>query len=69
MTGAVSYQHAQYQGTNQRENTFGASLRADYALTRSVVIRTSFTQTRLQSSVPGSDYTANTLLLGLRLQQ
>ena len=69
LTGAVSYQNADYQGTSQRETTWGASLKADYNLTRSVVIRSSFTHQRLQSSVPGSDYTANTVLLGLRFQQ
>ena len=69
LTGVLSYQNADYQGTIQRENTFGASLKADYNLTRTVVIRSSFTHTRLQSTVPGADYTANTVLLGLRFQQ
>ena len=69
LTGAVSYLNADYQGTSQRDTTWGATLKADYNLTRSVVIRSSFTHQRLQSTVPGSDYTANTVLLGLRFQQ
>ena len=69
LTGAVSYQNADYQGASLHENTFAASLKADYNLTRSVVVRSSFTHQRLQSSVPGADYTANTVLLGLRFQQ
>ena len=38
-------------------------------LARSIVVRGSFTHERLKSSAPGSDYTANVFLLGLRLQR
>lgn len=68
LTGVASYQLADYQGTSQRETAWGASLKADYNLTRSVMFRSSFTHQRLQSTVPGSDYTANTVMLGLRFQ-
>ena len=68
LTGVASYQLADYQGSSQRETTWGTSLKADYNLTRSVMVRSSFTHQRLQSTVPGSDYTANTVMLGLRFQ-
>jgi hypothetical protein len=31
-------------------------------------VRASFTHERLQSTAPGSDYTANIVLVGLRMQ-
>ncbi len=58
-----------YQGVNLRETTLSATLKADYILTRSVIVRGSFTHERLQSTTPGSDYTANVFLLGLKLQR
>ena len=58
-----------YQGISLHERTLTGTLRADYNLTRSVVVRGSFTHERLQSSAAGSDYTANVFLLGLKLQR
>ena len=69
LSGIASYTNTDYQGVNLRENLYSGTLRADYNLTRSIVIRSSFTHERLKSSAPGSDYTANTVLLGLRLQR
>jgi hypothetical protein len=43
-----------------------AGARLEYKLTRSVAVRASFIHERLKSTAPGSDYTANTYLLGLR---
>lgn len=69
LTGVASYQNTDYQGVAQVENLYSLGLKADYNLTRSVVIRSSFTHDRLKSTAPGSDYTANTVLLGLRFQR
>ena len=69
LTGIASYTNTDYQGVNLRENLYSGTVRAEYNLTRSIVIRSSFTHERLKSTVPGADYTANTVLLGLRLQQ
>jgi len=43
-------------------------IRADYNLTRSVVITGSFTHNRFLSTAPGENYTENIFLVGLRLQ-
>jgi hypothetical protein len=68
--GAVaSLQNNAYRGVSLNENIYSATLRADYNLTRSVVVRASFTHERLKSSLPGADFTANVFLLGLRLQR
>ena len=59
-----------YQGgAPLHERTLTGTLKAEYNLSRSVIVRGSFTHERLQSSTPGSDYTANVFLLGLKLQR
>ena len=67
--GIAQWQHDKYQGLALSQDTFTGTLKAEYALTRSIVVKGSFTHERLKSSVPGSDYTANVYLLGLRLQR
>ncbi|MGO9685346.1 MAG: outer membrane beta-barrel protein [Beijerinckiaceae bacterium] len=64
-----TYVNNNYVGEPITENLYSAILGAEYNLTRSIVVRGSFTHERLQSSLPGSDYTANVFLLGLRLQR
>ncbi len=58
-----------YQGVAIHETTVSAGLRAEYKLSRSLSIRGSFTHERLHSSTPGSDYTANVFLLGMKFQR
>ncbi|MGE3246500.1 MAG: outer membrane beta-barrel protein [Beijerinckiaceae bacterium] len=63
------WQNNNYRGIALTENLYEGTLKAEYSLSRSVVVKGSFTHTRLKSSQPGSDFTANTFLLGLRLQR
>jgi hypothetical protein len=58
-----------YRGINLKEDTLTVGARADYRLTRELVLRTSFTHERLKSTTTGADYTANIFLAGLRLQR
>ena len=51
------------------EKLLVAGVRAEYNLTRTVVIKASYNYERLRSTVSGSDFTANVFLLGLRLQR
>ena len=67
ITAALQGNH--YQGVSLQETQATGSLQADYALSRSMVVRGSFTHERLKSSLAGNDYTANALLVGLRLQR
>ena len=67
--GIATWQRDQYQGIALTQDVFTGTLKAEYALTRSVVVKGSFTHERLKSSTPGADYTANVYLLGLRLQR
>ena len=66
-TGGVSIND--YQGVSLHEVTLSGGAKAEYALNRSLVVRGTFTHERLQSSAPGSDYTANVFMLGMRLQR
>jgi hypothetical protein len=65
----ASLSNNQYRGVDITENYYGAGLKAEYSLTRSIAVKGSYNYERLKSSVPGSDYTANVFMLGLRLQR
>lgn len=65
----ASLTNNQYRGVSLNENYYTAGLKAEYSLTRSIVIKGSYTYERLKSSQLGADYTANVFLLGLRLQR
>jgi hypothetical protein len=68
LIAAATFSEADYRGIDLREEGFVGSLKLDYRLTRSVALRASFTHERLRSADPGSDYTANVYLVGLRFQ-
>lgn len=68
ITGTVGFAQADYSGAGLVEETVTGQIRLDYKLTRSLVVRSSFTHERLRSTNPGSDYTANIALIGLRFQ-
>ncbi|MCB1542702.1 MAG: outer membrane beta-barrel protein [Rhodoblastus sp.] len=80
ITGQASYQVTSYQGENiassftgsstgLNERTINAGVKAEYSLTRTVVVKASYAFERLKTTVTGADYTANIFLLGLRLQR
>ena len=66
LTGLIGISETDYEGVKLTEETVTAGARLEYKLTRSVAVRASFIHERLKSTAPGSDYTANTYLLGLR---
>lgn len=68
LSGAVIYQNNAYEGSNIVENALTESLKAEYHLTRSIVLNATFSHQRLTSTVKGSDYTQDIALLGLRFQ-
>lgn len=68
VTGFGSLGRTEYDGQGLREDLATYGVRLDYKFTRSVSVRASFTQERLNSMAPGSDYTANIAQVGLRLQ-
>jgi hypothetical protein len=68
LIGALTVGETDYRGVYLREKGLTASVKVEYKLTRAVVLRASFTHERLKSTTPGSDYTANVFLVGLRFQ-
>jgi len=68
VTGLAGVTVSDYQGVALKDETFTVGARLDYKLTRSVVLRASFTHERLKSTDHSSDYSANTYLVGLRFQ-
>ena len=67
LTAGIRASDALYQGVAIEEKGLGAFLRADYRFTRQIALRASYTYDRIQSSVPGISYAANTFLMGIRL--
>ncbi len=68
ITGFANAARASFDGNGPTEDTYQLGVRTEYRLTRTTSVRASFTHERLTSTAPGSDYTANIFLLGLRLQ-
>ena len=69
LTGLASYEVNSYPGSNIVEHDYLGTLGLQYSLSRSLVVKGTFTQERLSSTTPGSSYTASTMLVGLRLQR
>ncbi|MFV0279259.1 MAG: outer membrane beta-barrel protein [Rhodoblastus sp.] len=80
ISGLASYQVTTYKGdfnaaaftggsTGLNERTITGAVKAEYSLTRTVVIKASYAYERLKSTAQGADYTSNIFLLGLRLQR
>jgi hypothetical protein len=71
LIAAGSWQNSAYPGANPGldQTLVQGGLRAEYSLTRAIVLKGSFTSQRMVSSTPGTDYTANIFMVGLRLQQ
>lgn len=68
IAGAVIYQNNSYEGANIVENALTESVKAEYHLSRSIVLTGTLSHQRLKSTVQGSDYTQDVALLGLRFQ-
>lgn len=68
VTGFAGFGRTDYEGQNIREDFTDIGARLEYKLTRTFAIRASFTHERLNSTQPGSDYTANVSLVGIRVQ-
>lgn len=69
LTGTAAYQINQYEGVPITEHLYTLGVGVDYNLTRSIVIRGSFTRERLGSNTVNDDYTANVFLVGLKFQR
>ncbi len=68
VTGILGYQNNKYVGTARSDQIATASLAATYAFTRDISVRGSYNYTRQSSPDPGSRYTDNVFLFGIKLQ-
>lgn len=68
VTGIATFERTDYEGQGLREDFTSLGARIEYKLTRTFAIRAGFTHERLNSTSPGSDYTANVSQVGLRVQ-
>ena len=68
VTGFANVSRSGFEGNGLTEDTYQIGVRTEYKLTRTTSIRASFTHERLKSTAVGSDYTANIVLVGLRMQ-
>jgi hypothetical protein len=68
-TARLGYGLDIYQGSPREDKRYSASVAMTYKLTRTVQVRGEFRQDWLQSNQPGTDYSASTMLLGMRLQR
>ncbi len=64
-----SYFTNDYQGAFLYERGYTAGVKLEYKITRSVVVKASYSRERLTSNAQGDDYTANVFLVGLRIQE
>jgi hypothetical protein len=69
ITATAGIQTENYPGAALVQTYYSAGLKAEYNLTRSVVLKGAYAFQRMTSNQAGSDYTANIMTVGLRLQQ
>jgi hypothetical protein len=58
-----------YVGTNQTDRNYTLGATAEYHLSREVVLKASATHQQFVSNTPGSNFVADTVMLGVRLQR
>ncbi len=68
LTGTLGYLNTDYIGSSIVENTTSATLKASYAASRSIVLDATYNHQTLHSTDPGSGFTQDVFLVGLRLQ-
>ena len=68
-TVSVVYGIDDYKGAGRTDERFGFGTALTYRFNRYASMRGEFRREQLQSTAPGSDYTANIMMLGLRFQR
>ncbi|TAK47634.1 MAG: hypothetical protein EPO23_11465 [Xanthobacteraceae bacterium] len=61
--------NSDYVGAGRSDRSYSAAAALTYKLSRTMHLKGEFRRDWLQSSIPGSDYTANVVMLGLRFQR
>lgn len=66
---SLAFERNDYDGIYRVEDTLDAGVGIEYRLSRTMAVRGKYAYERLASTVPGADYTANSVMVGLRLQR
>lgn len=66
---SAGYTDDDYVGVALRDSTTNLGVRAEYHVSRDVVLKASATRQQYESSAPNSNYIADVFLLGLRVQR
>jgi hypothetical protein len=66
---SAGYSTDDYVGVAQHDATVSLGLRAEYHLSRDIVLKASATRQQYTSTAPNSNYIANVFMLGLKLQR
>ncbi len=69
LTANGSVSRSDYADVGLSQTLLQGGLQVSYNLTRTVVIKGSFTHQRMLSNTSGTDYTANVIMVGLRIQE
>ncbi|MFC5066960.1 outer membrane beta-barrel protein [Flaviflagellibacter deserti] len=69
LTGQLAYDRVDYEGADFVEDQYSADLGVEYRFTRSVALRARVAHLKLESSVPGEDYTSDLIEMGLRFRR
>ena len=68
-TAKMLYGNDDYVGSERNDDRYSASVGITYKLNRDVHLKSELRRDWLRSSIPAADYTANVVLLGVRLQR
>jgi len=69
LNAGLNYTRNEFAGTGLVEQTYDAGIGLDYLLNRHTTLSADAQHLRFVSTDPGEDYTANTVMLGVKLRQ
>lgn len=65
----IGYQHTDYVGTGRKDDEYSADIGLQYRLSRSFALIARAAHERLDSSIPGADYTNTLVEIGMRFRR
>jgi hypothetical protein len=68
-SASIVYGIEDYRGAGRRDERLAFAAGLTYFLNRHAALKGEYRREELQSNVPGNDYTANIVMVGLRLQR
>lgn len=69
LSGGLAHERAGFAGLDLEERTVEARVGIDYLLTPHLSLTAELAQTRFETTAPGGDYRANTVMVGVRVRR